>query len=176
MWIRLQQCVGTEAQQCKKFGSHLNTLVDAHALKQIQGPKQRGEVGKPPPSAPDWWWRVCGGSGGGADSDWTLPFCMASCRRSCLAWSLEVRELLVRNSFTFWRKRNRPCSTNYKSKGWVFTFVKWKNTIKKKADGYVAHLLTNIAHLFYKAFPLLPQTFVFFNALPRLSGQEYQFN
>ena len=34
--------------------------------------------------------------------------------------------------------------------------------LKKKADGYVAHLLTNIVHLFYKAFPLLPQTFVFF--------------
>lgn len=30
-----------------------------------------------------------------------VPFCMASCRISCLAWSLEVRELLVRNSFTF---------------------------------------------------------------------------
>lgn len=30
-----------------------------------------------------------------------VPFCMASCRISCLAWSLEARELLVRNSFTF---------------------------------------------------------------------------
>ena len=52
MWIRLQQCVGAEAQQCRKFGSHLNTLVDVHALKQIQGPKQSGEVGNPPPPPP----------------------------------------------------------------------------------------------------------------------------
>ena len=162
MWIRLQQCVGTEAQQCKKFGSHLNTLVDVHALKQIQGPKKRGEGGRPPPpSAPDWWWRVCGGSGGGADSDGRVPFCMASCRRSCLAWSLEVRELLVRNSFTFWRKRNRPCSTNYKSKGWVFTFVKWKNTIKKRQMATLLIFLQTLRTYFTKHSLYFPKPLFF---------------